>query len=171
MGGRWGGRGRRAGGVRGRRWGSAPDPARGMLGFHIVAHDVRSVWKPTCAVFDSSTGGKRLRSPWTPTYMDFKKAPRGQWSFFYTIYRMSSCKPTPFPRRDKRGSRGSPPGGGSRGAEPPWRPFSLTSQHKQKAPPPPAGKEGGRERRGLTAFRSQGWASLSHPISAHPRQR
>jgi len=39
---------------------------RGSAGFHIVAHDVRSVWNPAYAVFDSSTGGKWLRSPWPP---------------------------------------------------------------------------------------------------------
>ena len=32
-------------------------------GFHITAHNLHSVWKPTSGVFVSVTGGKRLRSP------------------------------------------------------------------------------------------------------------
>jgi len=50
----------------GERWGSAPDPARGVTGSHIVAREARSVWNPAYAIFESSTGGKWLRSPWTP---------------------------------------------------------------------------------------------------------
>ena len=50
----------------GSRWGSAPNPAGGS-GVPIMSRTaVRSVWKPTCAIFDSSTGGKWLRSPRPP---------------------------------------------------------------------------------------------------------